>query len=334
MRKPEIENSIDTVGLFETIERFHVAAAMFTYDCTIGCRHCMYASRKRKPDAEAVMTPTQCVEVLAMLHDTGRAVHIAGGEVMLYWERLAESVRLADARGLAPHFIETNCSFAINDDIVRERLNFLHDHGVGAIYTSADPYHQQFVPADNFLRVRRLALQIFGEKHFCGPDASDDRVREYERIIRDESLLREHVRRWPPMLVGRAQRELAQYLPLRPATRLESDEANCRRHFVSEGLWEIHIDLHGNIFMNCGIILGHISNTTPAEILTAGPEKTNRFVEAMCNGGAFELARLAEREYGFVPPDQISQPCELCHMARRHLRQFHPEIFGPEEIYR
>ncbi|MBT4498668.1 MAG: hypothetical protein HOC74_13155 [Gemmatimonadetes bacterium] len=32
-------------------------------------------------------------------------------------------------------------------------------------------------------------------------------------------------------------------------------------------------------------------------------------------------------------PAWVTQNCDLCYRARTFLRRFHPEIFGPEEIY-
>ncbi len=333
MRRPELDAIIDTIGLFPAIQARKVAGVMFTYRCTISCRHCMFGCRSHAPDPEAVMTPAQCLEALAMLHDTGRLVHIAGGEAMLYWDVLVESVLLAEKANLSPHFVETNCSFATNDEIAYERLSFLRDHGVGGIYTSSDPYHQQFVPAESYLRVQRIAIELFGQTRYFGPDSDPERVREYERIIRDDDLLGDYVRSVAPMMVGTGQRELSCFLPPRPATAEEWDHTGCRSEFSSDGLWEIHIDPYGNILMNCGVILGHISQTTPAEVLAAGPEHLNRFTEALSTGGPFALAKIAEAEYGFTPPTEISQPCELCFLTRLHLRQFHPDIFGPAEVY-
>jgi hypothetical protein len=332
MRKPELDAAIDELGLFPAIQEYRVAAALFTYQCTITCKHCMFGCRSGRANAGAVMTPTQCVDALEMLHDTGRLVHIAGGEVMLYWDVLAESVKLAHERGLAPHFIETNCSFATDDTIARDRLTFLRDHGVGGIYTSCDPYHQEHVPAEDFLRVRRIATELFGEKRFYSPDATDDRVREYVQIVRDESRLREYVREYTLMMVGTGQQQLSKYLDTFPVETL-AEGCSCNGNFTKDTLWEIHIDVYGNIFMNCGIILGNVASTTPAEVLDAGPEHTNRFVEALCEGGPMALAKIAEAEYGFVPPTEVCQSCELCYLTRKHLHPFHPDIFGPDEVY-
>lgn len=338
--RSEVDALIDEVGLPEAGGRRGVAAVLFTYRCSISCRHCLFGSSPDRPDV--VMTPLQCADALAMLHETGRVIHIAGGEPMLYWDELAESVRMAFGEGNAPHFIETNCSFAVDDAVVRERFEFLSRHGVRGLLASADLFHQEFVPAERFIRVRRWAQRIFGGNMFWGPGEADDVVARYESLAGDDRAVRDHVSRHPPVMTGAASRELAAFLesfaPADPALpkaawRGTPDERGCLDQFRSETIWEFHVDPYGNILTNCGIILGRIDETSPAELLRSGPERANRFVAVLCEEGPLGLAELARREYGFSVPERITQGCELCYRTRAFLREFHPDIFGPAEIY-
>ncbi len=340
MTRQEIDRLIDREGLPGAAKQRRVAAIIFTYRCTIRCRHCLFGCADNQ--ADVVMTPRQCADGLAMLHDTGRVVHIAGGEAMLYWNRLAESVRLAHAEGCAPHFIETNCSFAVSDEIVRDRFTFLRAHGVKGILASADPFHQEFVPAERFIRVRRLTADIFGPRNFYGSTADAAEIQALGRVTRDERVLREYVRKHPPVMVGTAWRKLSPYLdqygvsspdlPLRHWQAYLHGPA-CRAEFATETIWELHIDPYGNIQTNCGMILGNVSAVTPAQLLAAGPEKANRFVKTVSESGALGLAELTRNEYGFEIPRQVTQNCDLCYRTRRFLRTHHPEIFGPAEVY-
>ena len=340
MRDESVDRRIEEVGLPQAASELRVAGVVFTYRCTIRCRHCMFGCAGDRPDV--AMSPRQCADALAMLHETGRMVHVAGGEAMLYWETLAASLRLAHAEGHAPHFIETNCSFASDDAIVRERFAFLRAHGVRGVLASADPFHQESVPPENFLRVRRVAYEVFGERHFYGRRAPDDEIRVLAEIARDDARRCDYVRRHPPQMVGAAHRFLARCLdafalddPALPhhGWRGPVAERHCLAQFRAETLWELHVDPYGNIQTNCGIILGHVERVRPAALLAAGPERANRFVETVCAGGPWALAALAEREHGFRPPERVVQGCELCFLARSFLRPFHPEVFGPAEIY-
>lgn len=340
MTRDAIDRLIDDAGLAAAGVRCRVAAVLFTYRCSIRCAHCLFGAAPDRP--ERVMTARQCADALGLLHETGRVIHIAGGEAMLYWDLLAEAVRLSDAEGHAPHFIETNCSFAVDDAVVSERLGFLADHGVKGLLASADAFHQRFVPAERFLRVRRIAREIFGERNFWGPGNADDEILNLESLASDEPRLRDYVRRAPPSMVGTAQRELARHLdpydprdPRLPRWSWQGPavDDDCRRQFQADTMWEFHIDPYGNIQTNCGMILGNVSRTTPVALLARGPENANRFVAAVCERGAMGLAELARREYGFVLPGRVTQTCELCYVTRSFLRRFHPDVFGPEEVY-
>lgn len=340
MPKADVDNLIDEVGLPEAAKQRRVAAILFTYRCSIACRHCLFGCAGARPNV--VMTPRQCADGLAMLHETGRVVHIAGGEAMLYWEDLAESVRLADSEGHAPHFVETNCSFAVTDEVVRERFECLKANGLKGILASADPYHQEFVPPERFLRVRRMAREIFGERRFYGPGGSDEEIRALAAVTRTEGGLQDHVRRHPPNMVGTAHSKLSKFLeaydPYDEALPKRGwqgvrEGAACLPEFRAEDLWEIHIDPYGNLQTNCCMILGNVSEITPSALLAQGPENANRFVRVVCEEGPLGLAELAKREYGFEIPERVTQTCELCHLARSFLRRFHPEVFGPAEVY-
>ncbi|OPZ27964.1 MAG: hypothetical protein BWZ02_01456 [Lentisphaerae bacterium ADurb.BinA184] len=339
-RREAVDRMIDAVGVPKASAACKVAAVLFSYRCTMACRHCCFGCAGDRP--AVVMSPRQCLDALALLHETGRVVHIAGGECMLFWDALAESLDLAAPAGLAPHFIETNCSFATSDGLTLDRLRHLAARGVRGLLASADPYHQEFAPAERFLRVRRLARQVFGEQNFYGTGEPDEVIRGFEGIVRDEARLRDYVRSHPPVMVGTAHRQLSRYLddyrpddPQLPARGWGGGvgDGTCAGEFRAGTIWELHIDPYGNVQTNCGMVLGVVPHVTPAGLLAAGPERANRFVEAVCRAGPLGLARLAEREYGFVLPDRVTQGCELCFRARTFLRAHHPDVFGPAEVY-
>lgn len=340
MNPDAVERMIDEVGVAEASRRLNVAGVLFTYRCSIACRHCLFGCAGGRPDV--AMTPRQCADALALLRETNRVAHIAGGEIMLYWPAVAEGVRIAHAEGNPPHFIETNCSFAVNDDLVRERLSFLQAHGMRGVYASADGFHQEFVSPERFLRVRRIAIELFGQRNFCGSGAPDVEILALAELSRDEERLRSCARRSRMAMVGTAQRELARFMdsyapedPALPAIdwKPRPPGVGCADQFRAESLSELHIDPYGNIQTNCGMLLGHISRVRPAEVLASGPEKVNRFIETVCARGPFGLADLARREYGYTPPSRVTQWCDLCCHVRRFLHPFHPEAFGPTEVY-
>jgi hypothetical protein len=330
MTESDVLALIDRVGLVDASRQRGVASALFTYRCSIACRHCLFGCATSRPDR--VMTPEQCTQALRLLHPTGRVIHVAGGEAMAYWPVLQESLVLAYRAGVAPHFVETNCSFAVSDTVVQDRLRFLRDHGVRGVYASADPYHQEFVPAERFLRVRRIARELFGPANFYGPSTPDDDVRRYEEIARDESRLAAYVRAHPPTMVGTAADALAGYLPAVPVADAGVDTP-CASVFTSSSLWELHIDPYGNLQTNCGVILGNTATVSPVAMLAADPRTVHRYVACLAESGPGGLARLAAAEHEYVAPATTPQRCHYCFQVRRFLRPYHPEVFGPAEVY-
>ena len=212
------------------------------------------------------------------------------------------------------------------------------------MYASADPFHQEFVPPANVLRVVRATREIFGARNYCGQAPTAEQAAEFAAIASDPARRRDFVRqRWLVMMVGSAQRELAAdavtYAPddprlPQPARRDgRPADGTCADKFRAASLWELHLDPSGNLQTNCGVLLGNVRDTTPAAVLQRGPETAHRFAATLAAGGARGLARLAHDECGFAPPARVTSACELCYLARRCLRAKYPAVFGPAEIY-
>lgn len=301
---------IAELGLVRAGGRLRVAGLIYTYRCTIGCRHCGFGCRPGRPDVH--QTTAQVLRNLRMLHELGRVVHVAGGEAMLYWDDLAEALTAAHEAGLAPHFIETNCSFAADDAAARRRLEFLASRGLAGVLLSADPYHQEHVPPERFCRVRRIAREIFGQANVWCTDAPDERIGEFAAIARDERRLRAHVREHPPVIVCTAYQRLRGYLDDHPVAEMPLEAGwgrryatpDCMVEWSAETMWEIHIDPYDNIQTNCGIILGSVTRTTPRAVLAAGPENANWVAGELAlrgPGGAGGGAAGASRRGGARP---------------------------------
>lgn len=319
------------IGVEAAGGKLQVAALLYTYQCTISCRHCLFGCAPNRPRVH--MATPQAVKHLHALHELNRVIHIAGGECMIYWHDLKEVLEQAYSQGVQPHFIETNASFAADDRIVAERLGVLKANGVAGIYISADPFHQALVPADRFLRLRRKAYELFGERNVWCPRDPDDKILGLAGIAADEKSLRGYVRANPPSLVGSAYRELRGYFDAVPVDLGEGQTGSgCAAEF-SRRIWEIHIDPYGNIQTNCGVILGKADKIRPAEIIEREPANANFIARTLADAGPLGLARLARDRHGFIIPETQKSKCDLCYTTRLALRPFYPDILGPAELY-
>ncbi len=337
--RADVDRLVRDKGVVAAGNACQVAGILYTYRCTIACRHCCFGSSTARPDVR--MTTGQVVRHLRSLHALGRVVHIAGGECMMYWADLRAALAAARAEGLAPHFVETNASFAVSDEVASQRVKDLLGLGVIGLLVSADPYHQAFVPPEHVIRLRRIAREAMGPENIWTTDEPDERIREFAEIARDALRLRKHVRAYPPMMVGTAQRTLAPHLDARPVGQLGFDVGWRRRHtgwdcaleFDAETMWEVHVDPYDNIQTNCGVILGSAARTSPVELLRRGPGSANELVALLCREGPVGLARLARARHGYAIPERARTKCDLCYQVRKFLRPHYPEILGPDEVY-
>lgn len=338
MSRQEIDEVVRRLGITKAGGERKVAAILFTYRCTIACRHCLFGCGAQRPDV--AMDAERCVRYLAQLLELGRVIHIAGGEAMLYWRLLKEVIIFAQARSVSPHFIESNCSFAADDALVRERFTFLKDHGVMGVLLSADPYHQEFVPPDYFIRARRIGAEVFGAENVWTTGDTDEKVREFPAILRDGKRLAEHVRAHPPTFTGTAAHKLAPLVEPKPLDEVAFETGpdgakkpvTCAKELSADGIWEVHIDPYDNIQTNCGLIFGKADRTRIAEVMKDLP-RVNFIVELLAERGPLALAEFARDKHGFTIPPHVRQKCELCYWTRRCLHKHYPESVGPGEIY-
>lgn len=338
MRDPRpVEQVIAEHGIARAIELKHVASLLFTYRCTLSCKHCCFYCSPRRPPIRTGLA--DALDWLEQLHQTDRVIHIAGGEAMMYWDELLAICDEAGRRGIAPHFIETNATFAATDERTRDRLRRLQDAGVRGLLISSDPYHQRLCPPERMARCCRVAVEVFGRENVVAGEPEPNRLAGYRAIAYDAERLADYTRRHPPMLSGRAGDELAPMFGLRPLDELldpmwhgGGGVRDCRQEFDPDTMWEIHVDPHGNLQTCCLIIAGNIRKTPLPEAMRRGFLGWSPVVDAVYDDGPFGLLDLAKR-HGYVQAEGYPQKCGLCWEVRKFLRPHYPEALGPPEVY-
>jgi hypothetical protein len=329
---------IEEDGVAAAIGKKHVASVLYTYRCTLTCRHCLFSCSPSKPDVHVGLEDG--LEYLRCLHGLDRVVHIAGGEAMMYYDEMLELCRVAAGEGVAPHFIETNATWAASADIARRRLGELQEAGVLGLLISACPHHQAECPPERYRHCYEAAVKVFGERNVAAGDHPMEHLEDLVAISRDETRLGEYVRKHPPRLVGRAGEVLARFLPGRPIEELAADNAwhgpiggmACGKEFGLETMWEVHIDPYGNVQTCCGIVLGNAKRTSLAEAMDPDTWRRGPVVDAVYREGPVGLLKLAV-ERGYEPRAEYPQRCGMCWEIRKFLRPYFPESLGPEEVY-
>jgi len=81
-------------------KRFNVAGLLWTYQCTIACRHCLFACRPERP--HVVMAKEDCLAYLRVFHRLPRVIHLAGGECTIFYDEMLALFGEANVIGSAP----------------------------------------------------------------------------------------------------------------------------------------------------------------------------------------------------------------------------------------
>lgn len=321
---------MNTTNLTALMQKRRFAGIILTYKCSIACRHCCFACSPNKPDV--FISKDDAVEYLREFWQLDRVIHIAGGEPFTFYERLLEIVQEASRLGVPPHFVETNASWCVSDELTEKRYQELKSAGLLGIYISADMYHQEFVPSDRVRRGIRIALEIFGSENVAAASADSD-FEALAEITTDEERLRERVLSGPPVLVGRAARSLAHYLDKRPIQELDLHSPWGTYRTSWDFNWEIHVDPYGNVQTNCGVVLFNAQKHPLAAYFLSGKFKEdNPIAKVLCEQGVWGLLKLAE-EHGYQRKDSYYQKCYFCFELRSFLRPHFPEFLAPAEIY-
>jgi hypothetical protein len=337
-RSVPIQEVIDRVGVARAIRIKHVASVLYTYRCTLRCRHCLFNCAPDRPNVHVSLEDG--LEFLEQLHATDRCIHIAGGEALMYYHEVLELCREASKKGIAPHFIETNATWCVNAEVARGRMLELRDAGVQGMLISACPHHQHECPPERYRHCYEASAETFGERNVAAGDHPLEALEEMHAIAVDEERLGEYVRGSTPMLVGRAGEVLAKYVPERTVEELAGDnmwhgpseDASCRREFDPHDMWEIHIDPYANLQTCCGIIFGNAHETPLPELMERGFHLDDPLVAAVYERGPVGLLEIAV-EKGYEPRATYPQKCGMCWEIRKFLRPHYPETFGPAEIY-
>ena len=103
-----VDKGIAQVGIAQAIGTKHVASPLFSYRCTIACKHCLLNCSPKRSDV--CVSFEDGVKFMCQLHQTDRVVHIADGEAMMYYDEMFAICCASNEIGTAPHFFETNSS--------------------------------------------------------------------------------------------------------------------------------------------------------------------------------------------------------------------------------
>jgi len=253
---------------------------LLSYICNARCRHCMYACSPKWPKEwipeirleKILQTLKPYLEPAPYGPDSvslSHGLHFTGGEPFLNFPLLVKAVEIAKALNIPSLFVETNCIWAIDDEVTREKLQKLKDRGMKGIMISVNPFYLEYVPFQRTRRCVQLSMEIFGQNTMV---YQQEFYQQFTRLGIEGSLPFEDYLNLPGSLqairyteffmMGRAPYQAHLF----PGDMISGFPASyffyqpCEPPFLRE--WHNHVDHYGNYIPGfCGgISLGDIED--------------------------------------------------------------------------
>lgn len=136
---------------------YNTLGLVYTNKCTGECDICCFSCSPRRNEKLDVDISKRIIREAAMCGF--KILGITGGEPFLYYQEILQLVKEAN-QCLMQSTITTNCYWAINEQIVRERFHELKMHGTRSIKISIDQYHLEHVALKNIKLVLKVSKQV------------------------------------------------------------------------------------------------------------------------------------------------------------------------------
>ncbi len=299
------------------------AGLLLTDWCNARCASCYLRCGPDRSEEMPVEMAISLWRGLIAASPHGCRIHLSGGEPFGDWPRLIEICRRAKRDGLAPlQKVETNAFWAVDEEIIRDRLAALDGAGMERIAISADPYHQQYVPIDHCRRLADIAIQMLGQQRVQvrWRDWLDEGFDTGELSDADRNkLFAKYADQGRDRCNGRAAEIIAKNLQC--TSWREFADSNCSEPLLRSR--HVHVDGAGRITPGvcAGLVLGVVTDGDQigSQWQKLDSDHASRpIVGLLAQCGPVGLMDLA-RQSGFAPAAGYASKCHLCWSIRRHL---------------
>lgn len=326
---------------------------ILSYKCSAKCRHCIYACSQRW-DADWI-SEDDLYSILKQL--SGRIIsdtkgpnsvglntglHFTGGEPFLNFDLLCKATELADKLKIPSTFVETNCFWATDDKITKEKLKILKAKGLKGIMISVNPFYLEYIPFERTDRAIKISLDVFGNnvmvyqleyyRRFKQLGLKDRVDLERYFNFEPENHFLNNVEFFPS---GRAvyslKNTLRNYYSLRPARDFFKEK--CLTPFLRN--WHNHFDNYGNYIPGfcAGISLGDIRKLDT--LLLEGIDIEKYPILKFLMNDDMEGLHIFAKDRGFRDPeDGYLSKCHLCIEIRKYLSlNYELKELQPRQFY-
>ncbi len=326
--------------MIKNIPRPISGGIILSYKCSAECRHCIYACSQKwnpdwisKSDLEIILSRLSG-KIISSPYGPNRislnyGLHFTGGEPFLNFDLLCTAVEIADKLKIPSIFVETNCFWASDDNITKEKLKLLKKKGLKGIMISVNPFYLEFIPFDRTERAIKWSLDIFGHNTIVYQIEYYRRFKEWG--IKDKVSFEEYVRlerredflkNVEFLMMGRAPYRLnnilRNFFKKYPAETFFNEE--CITSFLTS--FHNHFDNYRNFIPGfCGgISLGDCKELD--HLIQIGIETEYYPILGFLIDNNFEEFLNFAKDYGYVESeDGYFSKCHLCIDIRRYLIQ-------------
>lgn len=127
----------------------------YTLTCPLSCRHCMPSS---SPQTPGKMTLEQAQRYIPVIAEFSKELCFTGGEPLLFPREILELTRFATGLGLRVSLV-TGAGWAVDDALVKRRVEDLVAAGLRHLVISWDVYHEEFSRREHAVNLARRGVE-------------------------------------------------------------------------------------------------------------------------------------------------------------------------------
>ena len=272
------------------------------------------------------MTEDAMDKTYALLREGGcHSVHIGGGEPFLNFEGLLTLCEKGMRYGVLVDYVETNASWATDEDTIKRKLSALKKARVDTLCISIDPYHAEYVPYANPLRLAEVCQKVgFGfflwQQRFVNMLRNTDPHTAHTRAALEKTVGKNYVSdtasAYGIRFGGRAVQIEMENATCKPVDELLKGGTGKR----CDGLVDtghFHVDMYNRF-----IPPGCTGFVIPMEDVVRGiPDGKYPVFEASYTGGTAALYELAKAEGFIADAAGYATRCQLCFFMRKYLSE-------------
>jgi hypothetical protein len=289
---------------------------LLTYQCDRECDHCFVWG---SPDSRGVFTIQRIKQILAEAEKLGTVDHVSleGGEPFLYYPIMIRAIEEATILGFGVEVL-SNCYWASCPEDAVEWLRPMSEAGDVALSLSSDPYHGESWKIEEVATAVKAAKSLDMEANILSikyPEADTPCPGEIEGVKVGLSEL---------MYKGRAASELTG----EAERKVWSEFTECPYEEL-ENPGRVHVDPLGYVHVCQGISIGNAWRRPFSEIVGGYDPHGNPIIGPLIRGGPAALVE----SFRLLPDESYADACHLCYSMRLMLREKHPDILGPDQMY-